>query len=155
MRPPPSGGHLAARCAKACRLPIGPYRRVPVKIHHPDPNAPEVARHLIALIATSWPATPAEHVGSSAVPGLAGKNIIDLLLAAEPADIPAITHALLELSFQRQVPAAFPASRPSRVRRRRSSGHHSGGRPRPCRWRPPCWSHNEQEDNAKRPNYPP
>jgi GrpB-like predicted nucleotidyltransferase (UPF0157 family) len=92
--------------------PIGPYRRVPVKVHQPDPRAPEVAGRLIALIATSWPATPAEHVGSSAVPGLAGKNIIDLLLAAEPDDIAVITHALLELGFQRQIPAAFPASRP-------------------------------------------
>jgi GrpB-like predicted nucleotidyltransferase (UPF0157 family) len=46
------------------------------------------------------------------VPGLAGKNIIDLLLAAEPADISAITQALLELGFQPQVPAAFPATRP-------------------------------------------
>jgi hypothetical protein len=40
-----------------------------------DPSAgserPEVARHLIALIATSWPATPAEHRGQlgSAWPG--------------------------------------------------------------------------------------
>jgi GrpB-like predicted nucleotidyltransferase (UPF0157 family) len=51
-------------------------------------------------------------VGSSAVPGLAGKNTIDLLLAAEPAHIPAITQALLELGFQPQVPAAFPATRP-------------------------------------------
>jgi GrpB-like predicted nucleotidyltransferase (UPF0157 family) len=51
-------------------------------------------------------------VGSSAVPGLAGKNIIDLLLAADPADIPAITQTLLELGFQPQVPAAFPATRP-------------------------------------------
>jgi GrpB-like predicted nucleotidyltransferase (UPF0157 family) len=46
------------------------------------------------------------------VPGLAGKNIIDLLMAAAPADIPAITAALLELGFQHQSPAAFPASRP-------------------------------------------
>jgi GrpB-like predicted nucleotidyltransferase (UPF0157 family) len=46
------------------------------------------------------------------VPGLAGKNIIDLLLAAAPADIAGITAALLELGFQPQVPAAFPASRP-------------------------------------------
>jgi GrpB-like predicted nucleotidyltransferase (UPF0157 family) len=106
--PHPSNAGTAA----ACRLAIGPYRRVPVKVHQPDPNTPEVARRLIALIATSWPATPAEHVGSSAVPGLAGKNIIDLLLAAEPDHIPAITHALLELGFQPQVPAAFPASRP-------------------------------------------
>jgi GrpB-like predicted nucleotidyltransferase (UPF0157 family) len=92
--------------------PIGRYRRVPVQVHQADPDAPEVARRLIAIIATRWPATPAEHVGSSAVPGLAGKNTIDLLLAAEPAHIPAITQALLELGFQPQVPAAFPATRP-------------------------------------------
>jgi GrpB-like predicted nucleotidyltransferase (UPF0157 family) len=85
---------------------------VPVQVHQADPHAPQVARRLIALIATRWPATPAEHVGSSAVPGLAGKNIIDLLLAAAPADIAGITAALLELGFQPQVPAAFPASRP-------------------------------------------
>ena len=48
--------------------PVGPYRRVPVQVHQADPRAPEVARRLIALIATHWPATPAEHIGSSAVP---------------------------------------------------------------------------------------
>jgi GrpB-like predicted nucleotidyltransferase (UPF0157 family) len=92
--------------------PIGSYRRLPVQVYQADPDAPEVARRLIALIATRWPATPAEHVGSTAVPGLAGKGIIDLLLAAPPAHIPAITQALLELGFQPQVPAAFPPSRP-------------------------------------------
>jgi GrpB-like predicted nucleotidyltransferase (UPF0157 family) len=92
--------------------PIGRYRHVPVQVHQPDPDAPEVARRLITLIATRWPATPTEHVGSTAVPGLAGKNIIDLLLPAEPAHIPAITQALLELGFQPQIPAAFPATRP-------------------------------------------
>jgi GrpB-like predicted nucleotidyltransferase (UPF0157 family) len=92
--------------------PIGPYHRVPVQVHQANPHAPEVARRLIALIATRWPATPAEHIGSTAVPGLAGKGIIDLLLAAEPAQIPAITQALLELGFQPQRPAAFPPTRP-------------------------------------------
>jgi GrpB-like predicted nucleotidyltransferase (UPF0157 family) len=92
--------------------PIGRYRRVPVQVHQTDPDAPEVARRLIALIATRWPATPAEHIGSTAVPDLAGKGIIDLLLAPEPAHIPAITQALLELGFQPQVPAAFPPTRP-------------------------------------------
>jgi GrpB-like predicted nucleotidyltransferase (UPF0157 family) len=94
------------------QLPIGRYRRVPVQIHQADPHAPQVARRLIALIATRWPATPAEHVGSTAVPDLAGKGIIDLLLAAEPAHIPAITKALLQLGFQPQHPAAFPPTRP-------------------------------------------
>ena len=104
----------ASDAGKTCPsvAPIGRYRRVPVQVQEADPAAPEVARCLIALIATRWPATPAEHVGSSAVPGLAGKNIIDLLLAADPADIPAITQALLELGFQPQLPAAFPATRP-------------------------------------------
>ena len=92
--------------------PIGRYRRLAVQVYQADPDAPEVARRLIALIASRWPATPAEHIGSTAVPGLAGKNIIDLLLAAEPAHLPAITHALCELGFQPQVPAAFPATRP-------------------------------------------
>jgi GrpB-like predicted nucleotidyltransferase (UPF0157 family) len=96
----------------ATRPPIGRYRHAPVQVHQADPDAPEVARRLIALIATRWPATPAEHIGSTAVPGLAGKNIIDLLLAAQPAQIPTITQALSELGFQPQVPAAFPATRP-------------------------------------------
>jgi GrpB-like predicted nucleotidyltransferase (UPF0157 family) len=92
--------------------PIGRYVRVPVEVHEADPHAPEAASCLIALIAARWPGAPAEHVGSSAVPGLAGKNTIDLLLAAEPAHIPAITQVLLELGFQPQTPAAFPATRP-------------------------------------------
>jgi GrpB-like predicted nucleotidyltransferase (UPF0157 family) len=103
-----------SNAGKTCRsgAPIGRYVRVPVQVHQADPRAPEAARCLIALIATRWPATVAEHVGSSAVPGLAGKNTLDLLLAAEPADIPAITQALVELGFQPQIPAAFPATRP-------------------------------------------
>ena len=98
--------------ARLRNAPIGPYIRVPVQVHQADPRAPEAARRLIALIATRWPATPAEHIGSSAVPGLAGKNTIDLLLATDPAHVQAITRALLELGFQPQTPAAFPASRP-------------------------------------------
>jgi GrpB-like predicted nucleotidyltransferase (UPF0157 family) len=96
----------------ASKPPIGPYRRAPVEVYQADPAAPEVARRLSELIATRWPGAPAEHVGSSAVPGLAGKNIIDLLLPAEPAHIPAITQTLLELGFQHQLPAVFPPTRP-------------------------------------------
>jgi GrpB-like predicted nucleotidyltransferase (UPF0157 family) len=92
--------------------PIGHYLRVPVEVHEADPHVPEAARRLIALIAARWPSPPAEHVGSSAVAGLAGKNTIDLLLAADPSHIPAITQSLLELGFQPQIPAAFPATRP-------------------------------------------
>jgi GrpB-like predicted nucleotidyltransferase (UPF0157 family) len=109
-RTDPNPSHAGIRSPST--PPIGRYRRMPVQVHQADPDAPEVARRLIALMATRWPATPAKHVGSTAVPGLAGKNTIDLLLAAGPVDIPAITQALLELGFQPQRPAAFPATRP-------------------------------------------
>ena len=108
-----TGRHRSDPAMTAASKPaVGPYRRVPVQVHQADPHAPEVARRLIELIATRWPGTPAEHVGSSAVAGLAGKGIIDLLLPAEPANIPAVTQALLELGFQPQHPTVFPASRP-------------------------------------------
>jgi GrpB-like predicted nucleotidyltransferase (UPF0157 family) len=106
----PQPCHAGRTCPSGAQ--IGRYVRVPVEVHEADPRAPEAASCLIARIATKWPSTPAEHVGSSAVAGLAGKNTIDLLLAAEPAHIPAITQILLELGFQRQIPAAFPATRP-------------------------------------------
>jgi GrpB-like predicted nucleotidyltransferase (UPF0157 family) len=92
--------------------PIGCYARVPVEIYQADPHAAEVAKRLIALIAASWPGALAEHVGSSAVPGLAGKGIIDLLLPADPADLACVTQALFELGFQLQDPQAFPPTRP-------------------------------------------
>jgi GrpB-like predicted nucleotidyltransferase (UPF0157 family) len=109
----PTDSHQSpAGMACPADAPVGRYLRVPVQVHEADPHAPQAARQLIALIATRWPHTPAEHVGSSAVPGLAGKNTIDLLLATDPADLPAIIRALLDLGFQPQVPAAFPATRP-------------------------------------------
>jgi GrpB-like predicted nucleotidyltransferase (UPF0157 family) len=92
--------------------PIGWYSRAPVEIHQADPRAAEVAKRLIALIAASWPGALAEHVGSSAVPGLAGKGIIDLLLPVDPADLTGVTQALFGLGFQLQDPQAFPPTRP-------------------------------------------
>ena len=78
------------------RAPILPYCRVPIVVRDASTAAPEVARRVAELIAKQRPGAVAEHVGSSAVPELPGKGIIDLLLAAEPADIPAVTQALLD-----------------------------------------------------------
>ncbi|HEU4400054.1 MAG TPA: GrpB family protein [Actinomycetota bacterium] len=95
------------------RRPIEPYCRVPIVIREADPRAPEAARRVIALIAARRPGAKAEHVGSSAVPGLAGKGTIDLLLPSPPDEIPAVTCDLLALGFQPQVIAtAFPPTRP-------------------------------------------
>ena len=97
----------------AGRPPILPYCRVPIVVHEPNGAAPEVAREVAALIAAKRPGTVAEHVGSSAVPGLAGKGTVDLLLPTPAEDIPAVTADLLALGFQRQaVATAFPPTRP-------------------------------------------
>jgi GrpB-like predicted nucleotidyltransferase (UPF0157 family) len=111
-----SVGQVVPRPARAVPAPadppIGCYTRAPVEVHEADPRTAEVAERLIALIAASWPGAAAEHVGSSAVPGLPGKGIIDLLLPTNPAVIARVTQALFELGFQRQVPEAFPPTRP-------------------------------------------
>jgi GrpB-like predicted nucleotidyltransferase (UPF0157 family) len=68
---------------------------------------------VIELIAARRPGAVAEHVGSSAVPGLAGKGTIDLLLPTPPDQIPAVTRDLLALGFQPQaISTAFPPTRP-------------------------------------------
>ena len=94
-------------------LPIRPYERLPAAFHPWDPAAPDVARGVARLVESAVPGAIVEHVGSSAVPGLPGKNILDLGIEADPDDIPAITDALLSLGFGRQGGVApFPPTRP-------------------------------------------
>jgi GrpB-like predicted nucleotidyltransferase (UPF0157 family) len=95
------------------RPPILPYCRVPIMVRESNAAAPAVARQVAELIAAKRPGAVAEHIGSSAVPGLAGKGTVDLLLPTPPEEIPAVTDDLLELGFQRQkVATAFPPTRP-------------------------------------------
>ena len=97
----------------ADRAPILPYCRVPIVVRDANAAAPEVARRVAELIAKQRPGAVAEHVGSSAVPGLAGKGTVDLLLPTPAEEIPAVTEDLLDLGFQRQaVVTAFPPTRP-------------------------------------------
>lgn len=78
-----------------------------------DPRAVEVAARVAAMVADARPGTVVEHVGSTSVPGLAGKGVVDLVIEADPADVPAITGVLLDLGFGPQTAAdAFPPTRP-------------------------------------------
>ncbi len=94
--------------------PIGPYPRLPLAVRPPDPGSVVVARKVADLIAARRANLVVEHIGSTAVPGLAGKGVVDLAIhPADPAQIPAITELLLELGFQPQDNAnAFPSTRP-------------------------------------------
>ncbi len=94
-------------------LPIRPYERRPSAYQPWDPRTADVALELARLVEGARPGTVAEHIGSSAVPGLPGKNIVDLGIEADPDDIPSLVQDLLSLGFGRQVgPAPFPPTRP-------------------------------------------
>ena len=96
--------------------PIRPYVPAPVAVAEWDPRSPDVAARLIALIEEAAPGHVVEHVGSSAVPGLIGKGIIDLVVPAEPEEIPGMVDALYGLGFgPQQGPAAWPPTRPMLV----------------------------------------
>jgi GrpB-like predicted nucleotidyltransferase (UPF0157 family) len=81
-----------------------------------DPSYPEVARRVIDMIAARMPDARLEHIGSTAVPGCAGKGTLDLLLAHPPGRLAAARDTLDELGFQRQAGVdPFPEERPMRV----------------------------------------
>jgi 5-(carboxyamino)imidazole ribonucleotide synthase len=93
--------------------PIGPYRRRAVAVHEWDPAAPAIAARVAGLINEHRPDVIVEHTGSSAVPGLPGKNVIDLGIQVDPAAIPGVVEVLLGLGFQQQTGSyPFPPTRP-------------------------------------------
>lgn len=78
-----------------------------------DPRAPDVAAKVAALVAAARPGTVVEHVGSTSVPGMPGKGVVDLVIEADPADIPDLTAVLLGLGFGPQThDDPFPPTRP-------------------------------------------
>jgi RimJ/RimL family protein N-acetyltransferase len=77
------------------------------------------------LVTSRLPDCLVEHVGSTAVPGLAGKGVVDLMLLYPPGRLAAARDALDALGFQRQTgPDPFPEERPMRI----GSVGHDGGR---------------------------
>lgn len=96
--------------------PVGEYRRAPAACHPHDPRAPEVARRVSELIREKLPGASVEHVGSTAVPGCAGKGVIDLLIPYSNDELEPLKSALEDLGSQRQGSRnPFPEDRPMRV----------------------------------------
>jgi 5-(carboxyamino)imidazole ribonucleotide synthase len=93
--------------------PIGPYQRRQLAVRPWDPAIHEAAARVVALIQAKRPDLVVHHTGSTAVPGLPGKGVLDLGIHAEPDDIPGITRALYELGFGPQTGAdPWPPTRP-------------------------------------------
>jgi dephospho-CoA kinase len=96
--------------------PIGPYERRAASVRPWDPRVEAVAARVIATIHSVRPDLVVEHIGSTAVPGLPGKGIVDLGTEADPAEIPAITDAMYGLGFGPQPgPDPWPPTRPMHV----------------------------------------
>lgn len=97
--------------------PILLYERLPAVCLPYDSQAPAVAAHLIArILPTLPPGSTVEHVGSTSVPGCAGKGVIDLLLIYPPGGLAAAKDALAALGFGPQPgPDPWPEERPMRV----------------------------------------
>jgi GrpB-like predicted nucleotidyltransferase (UPF0157 family) len=95
---------------------IGPYQRRPAACLEHDPRAAEVARRVAELVEPLLPGALVEHVGSTSVPGCAGKGVVDLMLAYPDGALAAARDVLDALGFQRQAGRdPFPEERPMRV----------------------------------------
>jgi GrpB-like predicted nucleotidyltransferase (UPF0157 family) len=101
--------------------PIGVYEYLsyddPAQIVRPwDPRTTEVAGKVAALIESQMADARVEHVGSTAIPGCAGKGIVDLQLLYPAGRLAAARDTLAGLGFQRQTGRdPFPEERPLRV----------------------------------------
>ncbi len=104
------------RSTNATSKPIGPYERLQAEVHEWDPKTVEVAARVAELVAEHRPDLTVEHIGSTSVPGLPGKGIVDLSIENDPADIPAVFSMLYDLGFGPQPgPDPWPPTRPMPV----------------------------------------
>ena len=100
----------------ASSRPIGHYERRPALVRPWDPHVLDVAARVIAIIEGARPDLHVEHIGSTSVPGLPGKGIVDLGTEADASAIPSITSAMYQLGFGPQPgPDPWPPTRPMHV----------------------------------------
>jgi GrpB-like predicted nucleotidyltransferase (UPF0157 family)/mannose-6-phosphate isomerase-like protein (cupin superfamily) len=97
-------------------MAIGPYEPSPASCTDRDPRASQVAERVGHLIESRVPGIVVEHVGSTAVPGCAGKGVVDLMVLYGPGRLAEVRDALDALGFQRQTGRdPFPEERPRRI----------------------------------------
>jgi 5-(carboxyamino)imidazole ribonucleotide synthase len=108
--------HGSAVYTPPVQPPIGPYERRVATVEPWDPRALEVVGAVAELVRERRPDLVVEHIGSTAVPGLPGKGIVDLAIATTPGDVPVVAEMLHQLGFGPQPgPDPWPPSRPMLV----------------------------------------
>jgi 5-(carboxyamino)imidazole ribonucleotide synthase len=82
-------------------LVVGAYASRPVSVAPPDPRAPDVAAAVADLVVAAVPDGRVEHVGSTAVTGMPGTGIVDLLVLVADGQVTAAGERLARHGFQR------------------------------------------------------
>jgi GrpB-like predicted nucleotidyltransferase (UPF0157 family) len=70
-----------------------------VQYHPYDSRLPSVFEKVKRLIQSAAGPIPVEHIGSSSIPGVGGRNVLDIAIPAPQAQQPEIRRALYELGF--------------------------------------------------------
>src|SRR5271166_575498 len=95
---------------------IGPYEQLPATCNDHDSRSSEVASRVADLIESQLQDVTVEHVGSTSVPGCAGKGVVDLMVLYPPGRLPEVKDVLKALGFQQQTGRnPFPEERPLRL----------------------------------------
>ncbi|HZI07058.1 MAG TPA: GrpB family protein [Archangium sp.] len=76
---------------------LQPYEDLPASLQEPDPRNAAVAARLAGLIQAEYPEAAVHHIGSTSVPELAGKGVIDLALEYPPGGLEQARGALERL----------------------------------------------------------
>lgn len=106
-----------ARCGRMkSQRPILPYSGSETAYLEYDPRVVAAANHLVGMIEQAAPWVHAEHIGSTAIPGCAGKGIVDLMALYPTGKLATTRDAIDSLGFERQRTGhVFPEDRPMRI----------------------------------------
>jgi GrpB-like predicted nucleotidyltransferase (UPF0157 family) len=103
--------------------PILPYSVAHAVYVEYNPAVVDVARRVGELIEHAAPWAVVEHIGSTAIPGCAGKGIVDLMALYPLGRLGATRSVIDRLGFQRQLTGhMFPEERPMRIGRIQHNG---------------------------------
>jgi GrpB-like predicted nucleotidyltransferase (UPF0157 family) len=92
------------------------YEPGPPRCERYDERAVDAAAALAEFLRGNLQGVIIEHIGSTAVPGCAGKGIIDLLVMYPPGQLESVRDEIDALGFQRQTTRdPFPEERPMRT----------------------------------------
>jgi GrpB-like predicted nucleotidyltransferase (UPF0157 family) len=105
-------------------ITILPYEVRPARCEPQEAGASAAAGALIQFLRQQLPQVTIEHIGSTAVPGCAGKGIVDLVIEYPEGQLVPVREQIDRLGFQRQTTREpFPEERPMRTGAFEHEGH--------------------------------